>query len=291
MLRLTSVEEARRSLAGPRAEGRRIGLVPTMGALHDGHLSLVRASRGECDLTVVSVFVNPTQFGPGEDLASYPRDLEADAKLLEAEGVDVLFAPREREMYPPGAETRVDPGSMATVLCGASRPGHFTGVATVVVKLLGIARPDLAFFGEKDYQQLKVIERVARDLDLPVRIVGCPIVRDDDGLALSSRNRYLSAAERAHALVLSRALRALSEKAAQGLRDAAELAWRAAEEIRAEPGVRLEYLEIVDAESLARVERIASGCRALVAAQVGSARLIDNVEIGSDATGAGATDE
>ena len=287
MKRVASVAEARSALSGPRLAGRTIGLVPTMGVLHQGHLSLVRASEERCDLTVASVFVNPTQFGPGEDLESYPRDLDRDAALLEAEGVDVLFCPSEQEIYPPGSESRVDPGPIATVLCGASRPGHFIGVATVVVKLLDIVAPSAAFFGEKDYQQLKVVERVVRDLDLPVEVFGCPIVRDGDGLALSSRNRYLDAGGRTHALVLSRALMRVREQVCGGRTDAAALVASLTDEISAEPGVRLDYAAVVDAETLAPVEMVTRPCRALVAAQVGAARLIDNVAVGPAPDGPG----
>ena len=280
MRRVTTIAETRAALAGLRRGGRTVGLVPTMGALHDGHLSLVRASRDRCDVTVVSVFVNPTQFGPGEDLDSYPRDLDADAALLESAGADLLFAPDASEMYAEGAETRVEPGSISTVLCGASRPGHFAGVATVVVKLLGITLPDFAFFGEKDYQQLKVIERVVRDLDMPVRVMGCPIVRDEDGLALSSRNRYLNAGERVSARVLSRALRRLCERIARGEVAVSGLTRALADEVSGEPEVRLEYAAIVDAETLAPLGRLTSPGRALVAARVGRTRLIDNVAVG-----------
>lgn len=279
MERVISVEEVRGALARPRLEGRTIGLVPTMGALHAGHLSLVRASRERCDLTVVSIFVNPTQFGPNEDFDAYPRDLEADATLLAAEGVDLLFQPTVAVMYPPGAVTRVDPGPLQDILCGASRPGHFTGVATVVTKLLNIVRPDVAFLGEKDYQQLKVIEQVARDLDIPTHIVGCPIVRERDGLALSSRNRYLSAADRSHALVLSRSLAHVREAAAAGQTDGERLAAMLADEVAAEPGVELDYADVVDAETLAGVTVLQRAGRALVAARVGGARLIDNVAV------------
>lgn len=280
MRRVTTIVETRAALAELRRGGRTVGLVPTMGALHDGHLSLVRASRDRCDVTVVSVFVNPTQFGPGEDLDSYPRDLDADVGLLESAGADLLFAPDASEMYAEGAETRVELGPISTVLCGASRPGHFAGVATVVVKLLGITLPDFAFFGEKDYQQLKVIERVVRDLDMPVRVMGCPIVRDEDGLALSSRNRYLSAGERVSARVLSRALRRLRERIARGEVDVSGLTRALADEVSGEPGVRLEYAAIVDAETLAPLVRLTSPGRALVAARVGQTRLIDNVAVG-----------
>jgi pantoate--beta-alanine ligase len=275
--RVESIEEVRTALARPRLEGRTIGLVTTMGALHDGHLSLVRASRARADVTVVSIFVNPTQFGPNEDLDAYPRDLPGDLALLDAEGVDLVFTPSADAMYPPGAVTRVDPGPIGTVWCGASRPGHFVGVATVVTKLLDIVRPDIAFFGEKDFQQLKVIERVVRDLDIPVRIVGCPIVRQHDGLALSSRNAYLSADDRAHALVLSRALGHAREAAAAGETDAAELTRSVAAEVAAEPGVEIDYAAIVDSETLVCVTRVQRSVRVLVAARVGGVRLIDNV--------------
>jgi pantoate--beta-alanine ligase len=279
MERVVSIEEVRSILRRPRLEGRTIGLVPTMGALHAGHLSLVEASRQRCDLTVVSVFVNPTQFGEGEDFDSYPRDLDADAGLLEEAGVDVLFAPTVPVMYPPGATTRVDPGPIGQVLCGVSRPVHFAGVATVVTKLLGIVEPDVAFFGEKDYQQLRVVESVVRDLDIDTRIVGCPIVREPDGLALSSRNRYLSREDRARALVLSRALAHAQQAAAAGDTDAAALQAELAARIAAEPDVELEYAAIVDAKTLEPVTVLTREGRALVAARVGSARLIDNVAI------------
>lgn len=279
MERVVSIEEVRNSLARPRLEGRTIGFVPTMGALHTGHLSLVRASKRHADVTVVSVFVNPTQFGPNEDFDAYPRDLEGDAALLEAEGVDVLFAPTAAVMYPEGAVTRVDPGPIATVLCGAARPGHFAGVATVVVKLFNIVGPDIAFFGEKDYQQLLVLQQVARDLDLRVKVVGCPIVREADGLALSSRNRYLGADDRAHALVLSRALMAAHDEACAGDSDADAVVRALRETIAREPGVELEYAVVADAATLAPVTVLQRPARALVAARVGGARLIDNVAI------------
>ena len=279
MERVVSIEEVRSILRRPRLEGRTVGLVPTMGALHAGHLALVTASRKRCDLTVVSVFVNPTQFGEGEDFDAYPRDLDVDAALLEDAGVDVLFAPTVPVMFPEGATTRVDPGPIGTVWCGATRPVHFAGVATVVTKLLDIVGPQVAFFGEKDYQQLRVIERVVRDLDIDAHIVGCPIVRESDGLALSSRNRYLTPADRAHALVLSRALTSARDAAAAGETDATAIESRLEAAIAAEPGVTLEYAAIVDAESLDRLTVLTREGRAIVAARVGSARLIDNVAI------------
>jgi pantoate--beta-alanine ligase len=275
--RAASIEEVRGVLRRPRLEARTIGLVPTMGALHAGHLSLVAASRARCDLTVVSVFVNPTQFGEGEDFEAYPRDLDGDAELLESAGVDVLFAPSVAVMYPEGAVTRVEPGPLGTVWCGASRPGHFTGVATVVTKLLSIVAPDVAFFGEKDYQQLKVIERVVADLDIPTHVVGCPIVREPDGLALSSRNRYLTPEQHSHALVLSRALAHVQARVAAGETDGAAIQAELAAAIAAEPGVTLDYAVVVDAGTLECVTELRREGRALVAARVGTARLIDNV--------------
>lgn len=277
--RVISVEEVRGALSRPRLEGRTIGFVPTMGALHEGHLALVRASQAQTDLTVVSIFVNPTQFGPNEDFDAYPRDLDADSAMLAAEGVDVLFMPTVPVMYPPGAETRVEPGSIASRWCGEARPGHFSGVATVVVKLLDIVAPSVAFFGEKDYQQLKVIERVARDLDIPTRITGVPIVRENDGVAMSSRNRYLREDDRRAARVLYRALSACAEAAAAGQTDARALDEAMRRAIEAEAGVELEYAAVVDAATLEPVETVERPCRALVAARVGPARLIDNVAV------------
>jgi pantoate--beta-alanine ligase len=283
--RVVSIEEVRGALARPRLEGRTIGFVPTMGALHEGHLSLVRASRRHADVTVVSIFVNPTQFGPNEDFDAYPRDLDGDAALLAAEGTDVLFTPTVEIMYPPGADTRVDPGPLGSVLCGAARPGHFTGVATVVTKLFGIVAPDIAFFGEKDYQQLKVLQKVARDLDMRVRVAGCPIVREPDGLAMSSRNRYLTAEQRSHATVLHRALSAAQDAACAGETDAEALVRGMRQTIEREEGVELEYAVVVDAETLAAVTVMQRPARAMVAARVGNARLIDNVAMPLPGTG------
>jgi pantoate--beta-alanine ligase len=279
MERVVSVEEVRGALARSRLEGRTIGFVPTMGALHEGHLSLVRASQRHADVTVVSIFVNPTQFGPTEDFDAYPRDLEGDVALLAAEGADVLFTPTVGVMYPPGADTRVDPGALGAVLCGAARPGHFTGVATVVTKLFEIVSPDIAFFGEKDYQQLKILQKVARDLDMPVKVAGCPIVREPDGLAMSSRNRYLTHEQRSHAMVLHRALSAASDAARAGETDAEALARGVRQAIEREECVELEYAVVVDAETLSPVTVLQRSARAMVAARVGSARLIDNVAI------------
>lgn len=279
MERVVSIEEVGDALARSRPEGRAIGFVPTMGALHEGHLSLIRASRRHADVTVVSIFVNPTQFGPNEDFDAYPRDLDRDTALLVAEGVHVLFTPTVGVMYPPGADTRVDPGPLGTVLCGAARPGHFTGVATVVTKLFDIVSPDIAFFGEKDYQQLKVVQKVARDLDMRVKVAGCPIVREPDGLAMSSRNRYLTPEQRSHATVLYRALSSARDAACAGDTDADALMRGMRQTIERQEDVELEYAVVVDAETLAPVTVVHRPARALVAVRVGNARLIDNVAI------------
>lgn len=279
MERVTSIEEVRNALARPRLEGRTVGFVPTMGALHRGHLSLVRSSMRHADVTVVSIFVNPTQFGPNEDYEAYPRDPEGDAALLESEGVQLLFEPTVPIMYPDGSTTAVDPGPLGCLWCGAQRPGHFAGVATVVTKLFNIVEPDLAFFGEKDYQQLQVIKRVVRDLDMRTRIVGVLTVREADGLAMSTRNRYLTPEERSHATVLYRALSSAHDAACAGEIDAVGLARALRQTIEAEPLVELEYAAVVDAVTLGEIETVERPARALVAARVGRARLIDNIAV------------
>jgi pantoate--beta-alanine ligase len=256
--------------------GNTIGLVPTMGALHAGHVSLIRASRASCGFTALSVFVNPTQFGPEEDYARYPRAFEADCALAKAEGVNALFAPSVEEMYPAGAATFVDVGELGSRLDGASRPGHFRGVATVVAKLLVAAEPDRAFFGQKDAAQVAVVRRMARDLRLATEIVVCPTVRDADGLALSSRNAYLGAEERAQALALRRAIQRVEELAVAGERRASVLIAAAREVLAAEPAVRVDYIALVDWATLEAVEMAAPGTLFAVAAWVGATRLIDN---------------
>ena len=277
---LVSKDEVRRAVAEARAVGQRIALVPTMGALHEGHLSLVRAARERAEYVVVSVFVNPTQFGPGEDFEAYPRDLEGDLELLEAEGVALVFAPATATMYAPGATVTVDPGPLGDVLEGAIRPTHFRGVCTVVAKLFGIVAPDLAFFGEKDFQQLAIVRTMVSDLDLPVRVVGCPTIREPDGLALSSRNVYLSPDERAAATVLYRALRAAEARALAGERDARALVEVMRAEIATEPLVVPDYAEVADAVTLVPLDALdGSPARALVAARLGSTRLIDNLAL------------
>lgn len=258
-----------------RAEGLRIGLVPTMGFLHAGHASLMDLVRPHCDRLVVSIFVNPLQFGEGEDLDRYPRDPEGDAATCAAHGVDAIFSPEA--MYPPGHATRVRVEGLTAGLCGAHRPVHFEGVTTVVARLFGLSRADVAAFGEKDFQQLAVLRRMARDLAIPIEILGGPIVRDDDGLALSSRNAYLSDAERARGLTLSAALRAMRDAAATGERDVATLTALGRGILDAD-GV--DYLEVVDAEDLSPLTTLdGRPARALVAAYVGATRLIDNLAL------------
>jgi pantoate--beta-alanine ligase len=276
--------ELRELLAEPRRRGDSIGVVPTMGALHEGHLSLIRAARESCDIVVVTLFVNPTQFGPGEDLATYPHDEARDAEVADAEGVDVLFVPAVDEIYPDGFATSIQVSGLTEVLCGAPGrrgPEHFRGVTTVVAKLFNVVQPDVAFFGQKDAQQAIVIRRMARDLDFPVRIEVLPTVREPDGLALSSRNRYLTEEDRERASALRRALDAAEAAAAAGQPlDAALDAARA--ELR-DAGIEPEYLEARDAEDLSAVSSFnARPVLVAVAARVGKARLIDNVVIRED---------
>lgn len=258
-----------------------MGLVPTMGALHDGHLSLVRAARTACDVVAVSIFVNPTQFGPNEDLAKYPRSFERDCEMLEGERVTFVFAPSVEEMYPAGAATWVTVEELSSKLDGKSRPGHFRGVTTVVSKLFHIVEPDQAFFGQKDAAQVAIIRRMVRDLQLPVEIVVCPIVREADGLAMSSRNSYLSPEERKRALVLHQSLLRVQAMVDAGERSAARIAAAGREEFRTEPTVRLDYFEVVDPETLDPVQDLGRGALVAVAAYVGMTRLIDNIRIGS----------
>jgi pantoate--beta-alanine ligase len=279
-----SVAELRALLSPERRAGRSIGLVPTMGYFHDGHLSLMRRARDDCDVVVVSLFVNPAQFAPGEDLESYPRDEARDAGLAEAEGVDLLFAPDREEVYPAGFDTTVSVGALTAMLegdAGQRGRGHFDGVATVVVKLFNMAQPDVAYFGQKDGQQALVIHQLVRDLDIPVRIEVCPTVRDPDGLALSSRNAYLSQAEREQALAISRALRAAEERAAQGEQDAGAIVAAAKAELD-EAGIEPEYLELRSATDLSPLQRVNGSMLLAVAARVGRARLIDNTIIGGN---------
>jgi pantoate--beta-alanine ligase len=276
--RIAGKGEVRSAVAEARREGRTIALVPTMGALHEGHLSLVRAARMRADFVVVSVFVNPTQFGPGEDFDRYPRRIDADLELLGDEGVDIVFVPSAESMYQDGTDIVVDPGELAQRWEGALRPGHFSGVTTVVAKLFNLVSPDLAFFGEKDYQQLRVIGRMARQLDFGVGVVGCPTVRDADGLALSSRNVHLSASERAAALGLSEALEAAARAVAWGETSVAVIEAEMSEIVdsHAEGGLSLDYAAVVDPSTLEPLVRVDRPARALISGRVGATHLIDN---------------
>ena len=277
----TTIESARAVTRAVHRENQRVALVPTMGALHEGHLSLVRMAKAQSDFVAVSVFVNPLQFGPTEDLARYPRNFERDRDLLEEEGVDLIFAPTVTEMYPTPAITYVHVEGLSERLDGQSRPGHFRGVTTVVSKLFHIVEPDVAVFGQKDAAQVAIIRRMVRDLDMPVEIVVGPIVREPDGLAMSSRNAYLGPTQRKHALVLSRALQQVQGSFARGERSAAKLVAAGRKILDEVPDVRLDYLSVVDPESLERVEQVANGSMVAVAAYVGATRLIDNVVLRS----------
>jgi len=275
----TTVDEMRAACLAVRRDRARLGLVPTMGALHEGHLSLVRAARSSCDAVAASIFVNPAQFGPNEDLVKYPRSFERDCELLEKEGVRFLFAPSVEEMYPVGAVTWITVEGLSDKLDGRSRPGHFRGVTTVVAKLFHIVEPNAAFFGQKDAAQVAVIRRMVRDLNFAVEIVVVPTVREADGLAMSSRNAYLDAQQRKQALVLHRSLMLAMKLADQGERSAEVLIAAARKELATEPAVRPDYFEIVNPDTLDSVDDLSRGGLAAVAAFVGSTRLIDNVMI------------
>lgn len=278
MKTLHTVEEMRAASAEARRQGQFIGFAPTMGALHDGHLSLVRAARSRCNVVVASIFVNPTQFGPNEDFSKYPRTLESDSAQLTRERVDLLFAPSTDEMYPAGATTFVDVEGLSGRLDGKSRPGHFRGVATIVSKLFHIVQPDVAFFGQKDAAQCAIIKKMVRDLRIPVEIAVCPIVREKDGLAMSSRNAYLSAEDRQRALVLHRALEGIGAAYRQGERSLAALRDTAAQIFAREKDVMVDYIEIVDPDTLEpRGMNVTGDELVAVAAKVGSTRLIDNI--------------
>ncbi len=275
-----TIHEMRAASRAVRRAGKRLGFVPTMGALHEGHLSLVRAARASSDAVAASIFVNPTQFGPNEDLEKYPRSFERDRELLERERVELLFAPSVDEMYPPGAVTWVTVEGLSDKLDGRSRPGHFRGVTMVVAKLFHIVEPDAGFFGQKDAAQVAIIRRMVRDLNFPVEIVVCPIVREPDGLAMSSRNAYLDPEQRKRALVLHRSLMRVQRLADAGERQAAKLVAAGREEFAGERSVRLDYFELVDPDTLDPVDNISGGALAAVAAFVGSTRLIDNILLG-----------
>jgi pantoate--beta-alanine ligase len=276
---VATIAELRAVLDGERAAGRRVGFVPTMGFLHEGHASLMRAARADTDVVVASIFVNPLQFGAGEDLDAYPRDLDRDTALAAAAGVDLLFAPAVEEMYPRPVLTTVAVAQLSEGLEGASRPTHFAGVATVVAKLLSIVGPCRAYFGAKDFQQIAVVRRMAEDLSLPVEVVACPTRREPDGLAMSSRNVYLTPEERAAAPVVYTALRSGAAAIAAGERDPAAVRELMAQIIEAEPLTQLDYAEVVDADSFTVPEPLTGNLRLLAAVRLGRARLIDNVGV------------
>jgi pantoate--beta-alanine ligase len=273
---VSAAEELRTLLTEARRQGRSIGVVPTMGALHEGHLSLVDAARKDCDLVAVTIFVNPTQFGPGEDFTRYPRTLDADVSLLSSRGVDLVFAPTTESMYGPRHATRVIVAGPSLGLEGEFRPTHFEGVATIVLKLFNLVQPDRAYFGSKDFQQVLVVKRMVADLDLPVDIVVCPTVREADGLAMSSRNVYLSSAERERALALSRSLQHARQLVASGTREVPALLAAMREILRAAEA-QIDYVAICDPETLAPLDTITGPAVALIAARVGTTRLIDNL--------------
>ncbi len=277
MKRIATIAEMKAACRQMSRNGKTLGFVATMGALHEGHLSLVRASKARCDVTAVSIFVNPLQFGPAEDLDKYPRTMERDAALLEQLGADMLFTPAVEEMYPKGAQTYVLVEELSSRLDGASRPGHFRGVATVVTKLFEIIRPDFAFFGQKDAVQVAVLRKLVNDLDMDVEIVACPIVRERDGLAMSSRNVYLTSEQRQQALVLHRSLLRVQTAVERGERDSAKLIEIGKQVMAEEPGPRLDYFAIVHPDTLEPVANVSRGALVAVAAYVGATRLIDNI--------------
>jgi pantoate--beta-alanine ligase len=273
---IKKTDELRRRVSGAKSRGMSIGLVPTMGYLHEGHLSLVRQSLQKADVTVVSIFVNPAQFGPREDFKEYPRDLNRDSEILEREGVDYLFVPEAGEMYPPGYKTYVEVHDLQDKLCGRFRPGHFRGVCTVVLKLFNIINPDISFFGQKDAQQAIILKRMVKELNLNVNIEVSPIIREEDGLALSSRNKYLTQEERKAALVLSKSLEEAQSMMEKGQRDSAAIIRRMKEIIGREPLARVEYLGIVEMDELKPITKIEKEALAALAVFIGKVRLIDN---------------
>lgn len=279
MMKLETISELCSHLLTIRKKGQRIGFVPTMGALHEGHFSLIRAARADCPEVVVSIFVNPTQFAPGEDFQRYPRPLEADLAGCERCGVQTVFCPRAEEIYPSGCSSQVRVLGLTEGLCGAHRPGHFDGVTTVVAALFNIVQPDAAYFGQKDAQQCAVIRRMVRDLHWPIDVIICPTVREPDGLAMSSRNAYLSPEERRQALCLYRALSWASDAVRQGARDCASIIQEMNRQIESAGPCRVDYIEIVDADDLTPRRQIAGRCLIALAVHIGNARLIDNMLI------------
>lgn len=275
----TDIDPCRQAVRALQRSGRTVGLVPTMGALHEGHLSLIRAAKARCTRVAVTIFVNPAQFAPTEDFAAYPRPLQADLDACKRAGTDLVFTPAVETMYPIGAKTTVHVSGLTDVLCGPRRPGHFDGVATVVTKLFQILPADAAFFGEKDYQQLTIIRQLVRDLNIPIEIVGCPTVRESDGLALSSRNAYLTPAQRRQATCLSRALFDAAERIRGGERNVAAIVQRIREEIASTGPAQIEYVDIVDAITLDLLSIVDRPTRICLAVRIGACRLIDNVGV------------
>ncbi len=273
---IKKIDEMRSAVSGIKSRGKSIGFVPTMGYLHEGHLSLVKDSLRKADITVVSIFVNPAQFGPREDFKEYPRDLNRDSEVLEREGVDYLFVPEAGEMYPQGYKTYVEVHDLQDKLCGRSRPGHFRGVCTVVLKLFNIVNPDISFFGQKDAQQAIILKKMVKELNLGVKIDALPIIREEDGLALSSRNKYLTREGRKTALVLSKSLKKAQSMMEKGQRDSAVIIKEMKEIIGREPLAKIDYVEIVDMDNLDPVARIEKEALAAVAVFIGKVRLIDN---------------
>lgn len=277
MQTVNTILELRNIIKKQKEMGKQVGFVPTMGFLHQGHLSLMKASKSKTDFTVVSIFVNPTQFGPKEDLATYPRDLIRDQALCESAGVDLIFSPEVSEMYPDGYSTYVDcEGNITKQLCGASRPTHFKGVTSVVAKLFNIVQPDFAFFGQKDAQQVAIIEKMVRELNFPIEIIPCPIIREEDGLAMSSRNTYLSASERSEALVLHKALLEAKVSIEAGERNSEVLKRRMTDIIKSSQSAVIDYVQIVDTQSLESIETIENEFLIALAVKFGNTRLIDN---------------
>jgi len=274
-----TIESVRRLVKAARKAGRKIGFVPTMGALHIGHISLIEAAKKNCDFVVVSIFVNPTQFGPGEDFTKYPRPIEADLKMCRKAGVDVVFAPTPREMYPTETLTLVDVEKLSEPLCGKFRPGHFRGVATVCAKLFNIVLPDVAYFGRKDAQQAIVIKRMVADLNMPLKVVVCPTVREKTGLAMSSRNQYLTPQQKKDAALIYKSLQECRRMIKQGETNAKKIIAEMRKILKQIPSVEIQYVSIVDAETLQNVDKIAGKVLAAVAVKVGSTRLIDNILI------------
>lgn len=274
---ITTVQQMVQLAKDFRAQGKKVGLVPTMGYLHEGHLSLARAAKKDCDIVVMSIFVNPTQFGPNEDYESYPRDLSHDQQLAASAGVDYVFAPQPADMYPQGYNTFVNVDYVTEFLCGAKRPGHFRGVATVVSKLFHIVQPERAYFGQKDGQQVAVLRRMVKDLNIPVEIIAVPIVREADGLALSSRNVYLTPEQRQQAVVLSQGLKKAADAFTQGERDGAVLSKIVADTIGTAPIANIDYVQLVDGETMAPITKVEKTAMLAVAVYFGNTRLIDNV--------------